>query len=122
MEISPLSAAVREHLRRKKVTVVALAEDLGMNRVTLQSRMTRQNPLMLGNPKDMELVRRVADKIGTPMSEIVETANQLVNAPQHGHDADMVLSLIDILRNPHTSEESKDRAERALLRMLDVQP
>ena len=120
--MTPLTLAVREFMSRKGIEITELAASLNMNRSTLNSRLTKQHPLDMLDPKDMELVRRIAVELGYDAAEIVERAREITAGPPRSeHDPDIVLLCLDTLQDPQGSAESKERARRSILRMLGVE-
>lgn len=120
MEISPLSEAVRQYLRRCKVTVTGVADGIGVSRPMLSSRLSRQNPLSLHSAKDIELTGRIAAYIGVSPDDIIGLAQELDQANQRVPNVLLIDMLLDVLADNNTPAERKAQAKDIIKSMLGV--
>ena len=123
MHTTPLTEAVRRAIKGKGLDFVAVADKLGMKQNTFAARVTKQSPLHLDSPRDLEFVAKVASAIGVDRQEIIDQAHQIAlnGAFRSSHDVELVDALLDNLENPQMSQEAKQRARRALKRLMGLE-
>lgn len=121
VDTSPLSEAVRTFIKRKKMKFNEVAEAVGLGQSGLSNRLTKTSPLSLRSPKDLELVNEIAKFIGVPYQEVIDLSHEFAKGDSTDHDIDVVSVLLDTLEGTSASPESKGRARRAILRMLNLE-